>query len=131
MTNNTPAAMARNMIPAFLSMLAYAVTLMVSLRLLAGGIDSNVAAVAITLAPMVPAMILCWSIIGVIRRLDELQRRLQLEAFALAFAGTALVTFSYGFLENIGFPKLSAFVVWPIMCGLWIAGVLLGRLRYR
>lgn len=131
MTNNTSAALARNMIPAFLSMLAYAVTLVVSLRLLAGGIDNKGAAVAITLAPMIPAIVLCWSIMGVIRRLDELQRRLQLEAFALAFAGTALITFSYGFLENVGFPKLSAFAVWPIMCGLWIAGVLLGRLRYR
>lgn len=131
MSNNTPAALARNMIPAFLSMLAYAVTLMVSLRLLAGGIDNKWAAVAITLAPMIPAIILCWSIMGVIHRLDELQRRLQLEAFTLAFAGTAVITFSYGFLENVGFPRMSAFAVWPIMCGLWIAGVLLGRLRYR
>ncbi len=131
MTNNTPAGLARNMIPAFLSMLAYAIALMVSLHLLASGIGNRGAAIAITLAPMVPAIFLCWSIIGVIRRLDELQRRLQLEAFALAFAGTALITFSYGFLENAGFPRLSAFAVWPVMCGLWLAGVLFGRLRYR
>lgn len=130
MTNN-PAALARTMIPAFLSMLAYALVLAISLRLLARGIDSRTVAIAVTLAPMVPATLLCYSIIGVIRRLDEMQRRIQLEAFALAFAGTALVTFSYGFLENVGFPKLSAFAVWPVMCGLWMAGILVGHLRYR
>ncbi|OCW58362.1 hypothetical protein [Hoeflea olei] len=127
----TPAALARNMIPAFLSMLAYALVLMVSLRLLAGGIDNRVQEIAVTLAPMVPAVLLCASIIGVIRKLDEMQRRLQLEAFSLAFAGTALITFSYGFLENVGFPKLSAFAVWPVMCGLWMAGLVLGHLRYK
>lgn len=131
MAQDTLTALARNMIPALLSMLAYAVTLMVSLTLLARGIDNQFAAIAITLAPMVPAIILCWSIVGVIRRLDEMQRRLQLEAFALAFAGTALITFSYGFLENVGFPKLSAFAVWPVLCGLWIVGVFIGQLRYR
>lgn len=131
MTKNTPAALARNMIPAFLSMLAYALVLVISLRLLARGIDSRTGAVAVSLAPMIPAIILCCSIIGVIRRLDEMQRRLQVEAFAFAFAGTALITFSYGFLENVGFPKLSAFAVWPVMCGLWIAGLVVGHLRYR
>lgn len=121
----------RGMLPAALSMLAYAITLATSLRLLAHGIDNNAARVAISLAPMIPAVALCMSVIGVMRRADEMQRKLQLEALALGFVGTALVTFSYGFLENVGFPRLSAFAVWPVMCGLWVAGVLLGRLRYR
>lgn len=112
-------------------MLAYALVLAVPLLLLAHGIDSSAAAIAVTLAPMIPAIFLCCSIVGVIRRLDEMQRRLQLGAFALAFAGTALITFSYGFLENVGRPKLSAFAVWPVMCGLWIAGLVVGHLRYR
>lgn len=128
---HTPAAIARNMIPATLAMLAYAATLAVSLSLLAGGIDGRAAEIAVALAPMVPGVLLCWAIVRLIRRLDEMHRRVQLEAFALAFAGTALVTFSYGFLENAGFPRLSAFAVWPVMCGLWIAGVLIGSLRYR
>lgn len=131
MTRHTPAALARNMIPVALSTIAYAITLVISLRVLARGVDNQTAAIAITLAPMVPAVFLCGSIVHLIRRLDEMQRRLQLEAFALAFAGTALVTFSYGFLENVGFPKLSAFAVWPVLCGLWIAGVVFGSLRYR
>lgn len=131
MNNNAFTTLARNMIPTALSMLAYAIALVVSLRLLAHGIDNRMAAIAVTLAPMIPAVFLCWSIVGLIRRLDEMQRRLQLEAFALAFAGTALITFSYGFLENVGFPKLSAFAVWPVLCGLWLVGSVLGNLRYK
>ena len=131
MSSNTSAALIRNMVPALVSFLAYAVTLVVSLRLLAYGIPNDTWRVVISLAPMIPAIFLCLSIVGVIRKLDEMQRQLQLEALALAFAGTALITFSYGFLENVGFPKLSAFAVWPLMAALWLIGVLLGRLRYR
>ena len=131
MDRNTYTKLAQNMIPAALSMATYAITLIISLRLLAWGIDDRAARIAISLAPMIPALLLCMSIVGIIRRSDEMQRRLQLEAFAFGFAGTALATFSYGFLENAGFPRLSAFTVWPVMCGLWLTGVLLGHLRYR
>ncbi|PRD41697.1 hypothetical protein C5748_20525 [Phyllobacterium phragmitis] len=123
--------MIRNMIPPILSIIVYAITLAISLRLLAHDLENGVVRIAISLAPMVPAVFLCWSIVRAIGCLDEMQRKLQLEAFALAFAGTALITFSYGFLENVGFPKLSLFVVWPLMCTLWIAGLVIGRLRYR
>lgn len=121
----------RYWLPSTLSMVAYVVVLIVSIRLLARGIPDETVRTAISLAPMIPAFFLGWSILSLIRRMDEMQRKLQLEAFALAFAGTALLTFSYGFLENVGFPKLTAFVVWPIMCGFWFLGVVLGRLRYR
>lgn len=131
MNRSTLDKLARDMVPAALCLLAYAITLIVSLRLLAHGVDNKAASIAISLAPMIPALLLCMAIVGVIRRADEMQRRLQLEAFALGFAGTALITFSYGFLENVGFPRLSAFAVWPVMGGLWIVGVFLGRLRYR
>lgn len=131
MNRNKLDKLARDMIPAALCLLAYAITLVVSLRLLAHGIDNRAASIAISLAPMIPAFLLCMAVVGVIVRADEMQRRLQLEAFALGFAGTALITFSYGFLENVGFPRLSAFAVWPVMGSLWILGVFLGRLRYR
>src|SRR5687768_9143142 len=113
----THTKLARNMIPAALSMATYAITLIISLRLLARGIDDRAARIAISLAPMIPALLLCMSIVGIIRRSDEMQRRLQLEAFAFGFAGTALATFSYGFLEK------------PASRGCrpsWLAGVLLG-----
>ena len=123
--------MIRKSLPFVLSMAAYAIVLVISLRTLSHGVESDLLRLLISLAPMIPAIFLCAAVVGVIRNLDEMQRRLQLEAFALAFAGTALLTFGYGFLENVGLPKLSMFAVWPVMCSLWGAGVIIGSLRYR
>ncbi len=110
---------------------AYAATLIASNMLLGhDGAASPAARVALSLAPMLPAIFICGVIVIGIGQLDELQRKLQFEALALAFAGTALITFSYGFLEGAGFPKLSMFVVWPVMAALWAVGVVLGRVRY-
>lgn len=123
--------MSRIALSFILSMLAYMVTLVVSLRLLNGNDRGQTMQIVVSMAPMVPAVLLCWSVVRAIRALDELQRRIQFEAFALAFAGTALLTFSYGFLENAGMPRLSMFAVWPLMCALWTLGLVIGRLRYK
>ncbi|MEW6371497.1 MAG: hypothetical protein AB1584_11225 [Pseudomonadota bacterium] len=50
-------------------------------------------------------------------RIDEYQRRRILENVALAAALTAGLTFTYGFLETAGFPRLSMFTVWCVLCG--------------
>jgi hypothetical protein len=44
-----------------------------------------------------------------------------LEDVAVAAAVTAGASLTYGFLENAGFPKLSMFVVWPVMGAVWFA----------
>jgi hypothetical protein len=54
-----------------------------------------------------------------VRRLDEFLRLRSLEGLAIAAAVTAALSFSYGFLEGAGFPKLSMFWVWPVMCVVW------------
>lgn len=132
MTPNTRLALARNLIPAVVAFLAYAATLALSLRILAAGVpESRTLGIAISLAPMIPGLVLCWFFLRVIRRVDEMHRRIQLEAIAFSFVATALVTFGYGFLENVGFPRVSAFIVLPLMCGFWVAGVFLVERRYR
>jgi len=85
----------------------------------------------IALSPMLPAAAMAWVILRELRRMDELQRRIQLEALGFSFAGTAVLTFSYGFLEGLGYPKLSMFTVWPILATLWIVGLVLARRRYQ
>ena len=62
--------------------------------------------------------------------MDELQQRLEVEALAFAFGGTALITFAYGFLQDAGFPDLNWFYVWPLMGGLWIVGGFIARRRW-
>ncbi len=109
---------------------AYAAMLVASLICLRAGMPPQPLATIVAVSPMVPALGVCWAILRQLRRIDEFQRRLQLEALALAFAGTAFITFSYGFLENAGYPKISMFAVWPLMGALWIAGLAFCRWRY-
>ena len=85
----------------------------------------------LALSPMIPAATMSWVILRELRRMDELQLRMQLEALGFSFAGTAILTFSYGFLEGLGYPRLSMFTVWPMLAALWIVGLLLARRRYQ
>jgi hypothetical protein len=66
-----------------------------------------------------------------IRALDELQQRIQLEALAFAFAGTGVLTTTFGFLANAGLPAIDwGTFVWPVMVLLWAIGVAIGKARY-
>jgi hypothetical protein len=72
-----------------------------------------------------------WAFVRLFRRVDELHRRMQVEALAFAFGGTALCVISYGFLETAGFEPVSAWWVWVVMALLWFVGLRLARWRYR
>jgi len=85
----------------------------------------------VALAPILPGLFIVIAVVRQLRRVDELQRRIQLDAMAFAFAGTAVVTLTYGFLENVGLPRLSSFWVWPVMAVLWVSGAAAAGRRYR
>jgi len=87
--------------------------------------------VAIALTPMIGAFAGAWAVMRGLWRLDEMQRRIQFDAIAMSFLGTALITFGWGFAESAGLPRLEAFAVWPIMGTLWAAGVFIAQRRYR
>jgi hypothetical protein len=111
-------------------MLAYCIVLPVSIVI----IQANPHAawrVPVALAPVIPAAVALWAYVRFLNRMDELQRRIQLEALALASGGTALLTFSYGFLENVGFPQLSLIWVLPLMVALWGLGTSVAGRKYR
>jgi len=71
---------------------------------------------AILLSPMIGFGAGIWAIARQIRRADEYIRMRLLENVALGAAITAALTFSYGFLESAGFPRLSMFSVWGALC---------------
>ena len=73
----------------------------------------------VLLAPMIGFGMMIRAIARHVARIDEYQRLRMLEGVALAFAITGAVTFSYGFLETAGFPKLSMFSVWIVMGASW------------
>jgi len=86
---------------------------------------------AINLLPMVGLFAVAWVVLRALSRMDELQRRIQFDAIALAFVGTALLTFGWGFAEGAGVQRLPTFAVWPIMATLWGLGTIVAQRRYR
>ncbi|MGR0185732.1 hypothetical protein [Azospirillum aestuarii] len=89
------------------------------------------AKMALTLLPILGTVIVAWAVLRGLRRMDELQRRIQFDAIVLSCIGTALATFAWGFAEGVGAPELRAFHVWPLMAVLWVVGVLIAQRRYR
>lgn len=77
---------------------------------------STPAGVALALVPMGLAI---WAMAGwltAVRTFDELRQKIFTEAGLISLGITAIVTFTYGFLENLaGLPKLSMFFVFPLM----------------
>jgi hypothetical protein len=114
-----------------ISMTAYAVVLIASVTLLDRlSTDSNFRT-AIALAPVVPVVFVLIAIMRLLVNSDELQQRIQLFAISFAAVTTALLTFSYGFLEGIGFPRFSPIWVFPLMTALWGLGLSYFSRRYR
>ena len=85
----------------------------------------------IAVLPMVPMLFVLVVVLRYFRGIDELQRKIQLEALAFAFTVTVGLTLSYGFLQNAGLPQLSCIWVGAAMGLLWAVGEALARRRYR
>ncbi|MEQ8736283.1 MAG: hypothetical protein RIC29_15260 [Rhodospirillaceae bacterium] len=74
----------------------------------------------IALSPMMGIAVCLWAGWRMYKRVDEFQRRIMNEDITIAAFGTAFITFGYGFLEQIGFPRLTMFWVWGVLGTLWI-----------
>jgi hypothetical protein len=83
-------------------------------------LDDGVLKILVLASPMIGFGLAVWAIARHLRRVDEFMRQYTLETVAMAAAITAGITFTYGFLETAGYPRLSMFAVWPIMGGAWI-----------
>ena len=75
--------------------------------------------IVITLAPAVSVTFAMIAFMRFLIESDELQQRIHLLAIAFAALMTSLITFSYGFLELIGFPKFSILFIFPMMVAIW------------
>lgn len=114
----------------WLAMAVYMTAVIASSYLL-NKIPAGTLRIASALLPVLPMIAVATVVIRHIRHLDELARKVHLEGLAVGFVGTALITFSYGFLETAGFPRLSMFMVWSLMGPLWAVGSFFAWRRYR
>ena len=99
-------------------MVLYIVVLFTSIYFAKSMQDTSLRTVIVML-PCIPAAGVLWTMIRNLRRLDEFVRVQFLEVLALAGGITALFSFSYGFLEGIGYPKLSGFILYGVFMGSW------------
>ncbi len=113
------------------AMIAYAVVLLASVFLLKHGPSLAWWRIPLALTPMIPIFFALRAFLRFFRRIDELQRRIQLEAFALSFGITCVVTFSYGLLEYAGFPAVSWIWIPVLMMPLWSIGAAIASRRYQ
>ena len=92
------------------------------------------ARVALAVLPVLPFVAFLSFFIAGIRSMDELERRIHLEALAFAFPVTVVLLMTLGLLElAISLPKedLSYRHVWAFMPVLYFGGVALSRRRYQ
>jgi hypothetical protein len=85
----------------------------------------------VAVLPLVPAGLVIWLFMRSLARLDEVQKRVQVQAFGFALGATALLTFGYGFLEGAGMPHLSWTYVLPLMAVLWAVAAATFNWRHR
>jgi len=99
----------------FVSLVLYAVLLVCAIKW-GRPMEDGVLRTLVLLSPMIGFAGALWVIVRHFARIDEYQRMRALENLGLAAAITAGLTFTYGFLETAGFPKLSMFTVWVVLC---------------
>jgi len=89
-------------------------------------------AVALLPVPFFGFYILRW--VTTLRRLDELQRLITLEALGIAYPLALLLVMSLGLLQLVGVRGIEAIDylrLWPILFWLYFVGLFIARKRYR
>ncbi len=111
------------------TMVLYIVVLSGSLHI-AERLPKGAMQTAVVVTPMIPVLLTILVVIRHIRRVDEYVRQQTFENIAIAAVVTAGWTFTYGFLEGVGYPRLSMFWVWGVMGAVWaIAAIARSVLR--
>ena len=85
----------------------------------------------VAIIPGFASLFLAYAIARAIASLDELQRRIQLEALAIAFGWSLVLVYSIGIFIMAGMEQPRWIYVLPIMVFGWLAGKLWTMWKYR
>jgi ABC-type multidrug transport system permease subunit len=83
------------------------------------------------LLPVLPLLYAVTAIIRVVTELDEMQRKIQMEAMAFSGLATGFTCFSYLFLRDMGAPEFHADWTYYIMWAYYFIGLFFSRRRYK
>ena len=111
------------------SMAAYSAIVPVSMWMLRGH-EHTPLGYGIAFLPIIPSAFALWAFLRMFRGLDELQRRIQLEAVAFSFLATCLITLTWAFQQNAGLPRFDVSWVAPLLIALWGLGLGIAKRRY-
>ncbi len=90
--------------------------------------------VLVAVLPVVPAAIFVWCFVSVLRGLDELQRRVHLEALAIAYPLATLFLWTLGLLElaiDLSSEDWSYRHIWSFLPMFYFIGLAIAWRRYR
>lgn len=73
----------------------------------------------IILSPIPPVFLAAFAVLRFYRGIDEYHRLQILESLAIAAGAAGVITISWSFLEDVGFPHLSISYAWPIIAAVW------------
>ena len=86
---------------------------------------------AAAIIPLVPLFLALAETFRSVRAMDELQRRIHIEALLLSLLGTIAIVLGVGLLQFMaGIPLFGVFWLWIPICVLYAIGVFLGQRRY-
>jgi len=111
------------------SMAAYSALVPLSMRILHGH-ERTALGYVIAFLPIIPSIFALLAFLRFFRGLDELQRRIQLEAVAFSFLGTCFITLTWAFQQNAGLPRFDVSWVAPLLIALWGIGLGIAKRRY-
>ena len=86
--------------------------------------------VVLALLPVLPILYFAKALILFSRSWDELQRRIAFEATVIAFFVVGIGSFTYGFLEGVGFPALDTIWIMPMLIAVQGVAMFLVRGKY-
>jgi hypothetical protein len=112
------------------SMAAYTAIVPISIWMLRGH-EHTPLGYSIAFLPIIPAIFAMSGFMRMFRGLDELQRRIQLEAVAFSFLATCLITLTWAFQQNAGLPRFDVSFVAPLLVLLWGLGLFVAKRRYQ
>jgi len=99
-----------------------------------GELPPDISRIVVALVPLLPFMAFLWKFISFMRAADELERRIQLEALAIAFP-LAMVLLMVLALVQLATPlnpdDWSYRHVWQFLPVFWLGGQAIARRRYQ
>jgi len=114
----------------FTAMTAYVLLILVTSRWL-NSLNKSIWRYPVALLPVIPTIFALIAFLQYLNQMDELERRIQFEAFGFSLACTGFLTFALGFLERAGLPPIGMIWVLPMILIFWSIGRVIASKHYR